>query len=73
MRDAFPDMTGTLRVDYWIGIQDGLLRRSALEGNLTKLADGQSAVNMAVTVTYGRYGQIAPIEPPELALGAAHG
>jgi branched-chain amino acid transport system substrate-binding protein len=61
--DAMEGAEGELQVQYWMGIDDGLLHKGAVEGELS-IEDG--TIEMTVTTTYSDYGQTVAIEPPEM-------
>jgi hypothetical protein len=62
--DAFAGTEGTMQADYWIGVKDGRLRRSAVRVELSS-SDAQAVtIGIEATMTYSNYGEPVAIEPP---------
>jgi len=56
---------GEIRVEHWIGVEDGRLRQSVIEGELS-MPDDAGSIDLSVTMAYSDYGQDVEIEPPEI-------
>ncbi len=63
--EALAGTEGEIRVEHWIGVEDGWLRQSVIEGELS-MPDEAGTIELSVTITYSDYGQEVTIEPPEM-------
>ena len=69
--EAFGEGSGELQLEYWIGIEDSLIRQIAMEGELggDTLFDGSTASTATITMTmvFSDFGKPVSIEAPEVA------
>jgi hypothetical protein len=53
-------------VDYWIGVDDNLIRRAIMEGTIAVESDeGDVTMEMVLTMTFYEYGKPVSISPPD--------
>jgi hypothetical protein len=57
---------GELQVEYWIGVEESLLRKATMEGEMSVLGEEEATMQLSATATYSGYGEPVVIEPPEL-------
>jgi hypothetical protein len=65
------DLGGELQIEYWIGVEDGLPRQVALEGNVTAVGDELGTLALEVLATFSDHGKPVTIEPPDMPSAAA--
>jgi hypothetical protein len=58
---------GELQVGYWIGVEDSLLRKATIDGELLVLGEQEATMQLSATATYSGFGEPVVIEPPELS------
>jgi hypothetical protein len=59
-------MQGEVQVEYWIGVEDNLLRKATIDGELSVLGEEEATMTLSATANYSGYGEPVVIEPPEL-------
>lgn len=72
----FSGMEGSLQVEFWIGVEDGRLNQSAVQGDVlltdsSGLPFGEAAggtANIAMTIHFSEFGKSVVIEAPELTI-----
>jgi len=57
---------GELQVEYWIGVEDNLLRKATINGELSVLGEEEATMQLSATALYSGFGEPVVIEPPEL-------
>jgi hypothetical protein len=65
--DMEEEVEGEFHIDYWIGVQDGLVRKSTLEGEFEVSGEEPTTVGLTMTAIYSGYGELVDIQAPEIA------
>jgi hypothetical protein len=64
MELAFGETGGEAKVDFWIGVEDGWIRRVTLEAEFVQQGDELAEVHATIFITFSEFNKEITIDAP---------